>query len=137
MSSKTVVQDRAALLEQVQSILAGQVSEARADMARYFVQAFLRRVPDAELIEETPERVAAISAGLMRFAGQRKRRRRGHRRQSGRRFRSVTGHPRRRPRRREPLPPRDPPAAAGAPRLAFLPKRNDQNRVVLDLYRAL
>ena len=71
MSSNPVSQDKRVLLEQVQAILAGRVSPTRVETARYFAQAFLRRVPSEELSSVAPPQLAAMVGGLMKFAGKR------------------------------------------------------------------
>jgi glutamate dehydrogenase len=62
---------KAALVEQVQERLAAEASKTRADQARYFTEAFLRRVPAEEIANESPDTVAPLVAGIMKFAGTR------------------------------------------------------------------
>ncbi|MEE4174735.1 MAG: NAD-glutamate dehydrogenase [Xanthomonadales bacterium] len=64
-------QAKAALVEQVQERVAAGASTSRADQARYFAGAFLRRVPATEIRDESPDTVASLVAGVMKFAGMR------------------------------------------------------------------
>ncbi len=70
MSSKTVSEDKSVLLENVQQLLADHVSQARAAQARYFAEAFLRRVPAEEISGVDAQAVAASLAGMLKFIGQ-------------------------------------------------------------------
>jgi len=67
----TTEKSKQALLEQVSSILAGRASPARAQQARYYTEAYFRRVPIEELSRETPVALAAIVGAQMKFIGRR------------------------------------------------------------------
>ncbi len=70
-SSTSDAQGKAALLEEVQDILADGATERRAEQARYFAQAFLRRVPSEDIQDTAAITMAAIIDGMMKFAGRR------------------------------------------------------------------
>ncbi len=59
------------LLEQVSSILAGRSKAGKARQARYYADAFFRRVPIEELNRETPVSLAAIVSEQMEFISRR------------------------------------------------------------------
>jgi glutamate dehydrogenase len=59
------------LLEQVSAILAGRANTTKAKQARYYTEAFFRRVPIEELSRETPEALAAIVSEQMEFISKR------------------------------------------------------------------
>ena len=58
-------------MQEVQDQLAAEASKTRADQARYFAEAFLRRVPAEEIAGESPDSVTPLVAGIMKFAGTR------------------------------------------------------------------
>ena len=59
------------LLEQVSSLLAGRSKAGKARQARYYAEAFFRRVPIDELSRETPAALAAIVSEQMEFISSR------------------------------------------------------------------
>ena len=56
---------KADLLEKVQSILTERSSPTRAPQARYFAQAFLRRVPAEDLRKVSPATAAAVIGSVV------------------------------------------------------------------------
>ena len=70
-SSTDAVRGKAALLQAVQDILGDGKGERRAAQARYFAEAFLRRVPTTDVEDVEPAQLAALIERLMRFAGRR------------------------------------------------------------------
>ncbi len=67
MSSKTLSEGKAALLENVQQLLVERVSENRAEQSRYFAEAFLRRIPAEEVSEGDAGSIASLLASLLKF----------------------------------------------------------------------
>ncbi|NNE04962.1 MAG: NAD-glutamate dehydrogenase [Xanthomonadales bacterium] len=66
-------QDKKDLLEQVKKILAADTSGAEAKQAKYYAEAFFRRVPFEELSRERPEALVAIVSEQMEFIRKRPR----------------------------------------------------------------